>query len=36
MRNSIELVEVEFIVGANIDVSTLVLRHVAVFRRRKD
>lgn len=36
MRNSIELVEVEFVVGANIDVSTLVLRHIAVFRRRED
>lgn len=36
MRNSVELVEVEFVIGANIDVSTLVFRHVAVFWRRED
>lgn len=36
VRNSIELVEVKLVVGANVDVSTLVLRHVAVLGRRED
>lgn len=36
MRNSIELVEVEFVIGANVDVSTFVFSHVAVFGCRED
>ena len=36
MRDSIELVIFWLILGAKVDVSTLVLGRVAVFRRRKD
>lgn len=35
VRNSVKLLEVELVVGANIDVGALVLRHVAVFRSRE-
>lgn len=36
MRDSVELVEVQLVLGSDIDIGTLVLRHVAVLGRRKD
>lgn len=36
VRNSIELVEVQLVFRANIDVSTLVLRHIAVLGCREN
>lgn len=35
MRDSVELVEVEFVLGSDVDVSALVLRHVAVLGCRE-
>lgn len=36
MRHGIELRELQLVIGTNVDVSALVLRHVAVLGRRED
>lgn len=36
MRYGLELRELQLVIGANVDVSALVLRHVAVLGRRED